>query len=354
MKKILIFVFIFIMYISNSVFAEEYSRIEGEEFFNETVEKISTGNFSITPENIINYILDLLFEEFSNSISLIISIFVISLLAGSLNAVNINKQKASDAAYFSCYALMSVAVIKLITIAIGYGTEVVDEMSDFVTKLSPILTVLLVSSGYATSASAFYPVFTSSIYLICLVIQKCIVPMIYAGCVISIANNLSDYVQLNHFSNMLKSFSKWLLTASLTIFSGINAIYGFCAPSLDNLGMKTAKFAVGSMIPVVGNFLSESIETVLTGTRLMKNAVGTAGIVSLLVICAIPCIKVSAIMLTVKITAALIEPIGDKKYANMLNEASNCITMMFSSMLCVMVLFILSIAIIIGTTNIIT
>ncbi len=354
MKKILILVFIILIFISSSVLADEYTRIEGEDFFNETVEKISTGNFSITPENVLDYILNLLFEELSKSSSLIISIFVIALLSGSLNVINIDKSKASNAAYFSCFALMSVAVIKLITVAIGYGTAVINEMSDFVTKLSPILTVLLVSSGYATSASAFYPVFTSSIYLICLIIQKCIIPMIYAGCVIGIANNLSNYVQLNHFSNMLKSLSKWLLTASLTIFSGINAIYGFCAPSLDNLGMKTAKFAVGSIIPVVGNFLSESIETVLSGTKLMKNAVGTAGIVSLLVICIIPCIKVSAIMLTVKITAALIEPLSDKKYADMLNEAANCITMMFSSMLCVAVLFILSIAIIIGTTNTIT
>lgn len=354
MRKLLFLILGIITLFTFTVSANEYTQIEGEIFFNETVNEISSGDFSITPEKILQYILDLLFEELSKSSSLIISIFVIALLSGVLNVINTDKSKASNAAYFSCFALMSVAVIKLISTSVGYGNAVIDEMSTFVTKLSPVLTILLVSSGYTTSASAFYPVFTSSIYLICLIIQKCIIPLIYSGCIIGIANNLSNYVQLNHFSNMLKSLSKWLLTASLTIFSGINAIYGFCAPSLDNIGMKTAKFAVGSIIPVVGNFLSESIETVLSGTRLMKNAVGTAGIISLLVICAIPCIKVGAIMIAVKIAAALIEPISDKKYADMLNEASGCITMMFSSMLCVAVLFILSIAIIIGTTNTIT
>ena len=354
MRKFLILIFGIITFFNFSVSANEYTQIEGEDFFNETVKELSSGNFSITPENILKYLSDLFFNELSKSSSLIISIFVIALLSGTLNVINTDKTKASNTAYFTCFALMSVAVIKLISTAVGYGSEVINEMSTFVTKLSPILTVLLVSSGYATSASAFYPVFSSSIYLICLIIQKCIIPMIYAGCVIAIANNLSNYVQLSHFSNMLKSLSKWLLTASLTIFSGINAIYGFCTPSLDNIGMKTAKFAVGSLIPVVGNFMSESIETVLSGTRLMKNAVGTAGIISLLIICAIPCIKVGVIMLSVKICAALIEPISDKKYADMLNEASGCITMMFSSMLCVAVLFILSIAIIIGTTNTVT
>ena len=355
MKKLIFLIVTLLLLFTTVVYANDtYTSIEGEDFFNDTVVELSTGNFSITPERIIDYILELLFLEISQSRTLIVSIFIIALLSGVLNVINNDKSKASNTAHFACFALMGVAVIKLISISIGYGTEVIEQMSTFVTKLAPILSILLVSSGYVTSASAFYPVFTSSIYLICLIIEKCIVPIIYAGCIISIANNLNNYMQLNHFGNMLKSFSKWLLTAALTIFSGINAIYGFCTPTLDNVGMKTAKFAVGSIIPLVGNFLSESIETVMTGTRLMKNAVGTAGIISLLVICAVPCIKIAAIMISIKITASLIEPISDKKYADMLNEAANGITMMFASLLCVAVLFILTIAIIIGTTNTVT
>ena len=355
MKRIIFIITTIILLITPNVLADEnYTRIEGEDFFNETVTELSTGSFKITPERVLDYTLDLLFSELSKSRSLIISIFIIALLSGTLNVINTDKTSATSTAYFLCFSLMSVAVIKLISISVGYGTEVIDEMSDFVTKLAPIMTVLLVSSGYTTSATTFYPVFTSSIYLICLIINKCIVPMIYAGCIIGIANNLSNYVNLNHLGNMLKSFSKWLLVASLTIFSGINGIYGFCTPSLDNLGIKTAKFAVGSIIPVVGNFLSESIETVLTGTRLMKNAVGTSGIISLLVICAMPCIKIAVIMISLKISAELIEPISDKKYADMLNEAAAGVTMMFASLLCVAILFILSIAIIIGATNVVT
>ncbi len=355
MKKLIFLITILLSLFTTVVYASDtYTSIDGEDFFNDTVTELSTGGFKITPERIIDYILDLLFSELSQSRTMIISIFIIALLSGVLNVINNDKLKTSNTAYFACFALMSVAVIKLINISIGYGTEVINQMSTFVTKLAPILSILLVSSGYVTSASSFYPVFTSSIYIICLIIEKCIIPIIYAGCVISIANNLNNYIQLNHFGNMLKSFSKWLLTLALTIFSGINAIYGFCAPSLDNIGMKTAKFAVGSIIPLVGNFLSESIETVMTGTRLMKNAVGTAGIISLLVICAVPCIKIAAIMISIKITAALIEPISDKKYSDMLNEAASVITMMFASLLCVCVLFILTIAIIIGTTNNIT
>lgn len=353
MKKIIAVIFIFfILFVPNSYALDSYTSIEGEDFFNETVEDISSGNLSLTPKKIFEYIGDLLFDELSSLRPLIFSIIFIALISGILNIIGTENEKISSLAYFSCYCLMSISVIKLISASVGYGTEVINEMSDFVTKLAPLLTILLISSGYTASAAAFYPLFTSSIYTVCLIIQKCIVPMIYAGCVIGIANNLSKATSLDHLGGMIKSLTKWLLTASLTIFSGISAIYGFSTPSLDNIGIKTAKFAVGSIVPVVGGFLSESIETVLSGTRLMKNAVGTAGIISLLVICSVPMLKILAVLISLKITAALIEPVSDKKYADMIKEASDSIMMMFSSLLCVAVLFILSVAIIIGATNI--
>ena len=84
---------------------------------------------------------------------------------------------------------------------------------------------------------------------------------------------------------MVKSISKWLMAAIITIFTGISAIYGFSSPALDAVSGKAVKFAVGSLVPVVGTFLSDTLETVVSGTRLMKNAVGTSGIIVMCVIC---------------------------------------------------------------------
>ena len=105
------------------------------------------------------------------------------------------------------------------------------------------------------------------------------------------------------------------------------------------------------MVPVVGGFVADSIDTVISGTRLMKNSVGTAGIIFLLVTCAVPVIKVAAVMLTLRISSALIEPLGDKRHSDMLMEAADAVTTVFAMMIAVAILFIISIAIIIGTTN---
>lgn len=351
MKKSLITLFIMFMLFIPSVYAiDDYTSMNGEPLFNDTVKEIASGDLSLNPKDILNYIIDTFMYEIRSSRSLILSVFVIALISGILNSVSQDKG-VSNAAFFVCFCLMSIAVTKIITITAGYGTDVINNMNTFVTKLAPMLSILLVTSGYSVSAASFYPVFSASVYFICMIAEKCIIPLIYTSCVIGILNNMSGKIHLNNFNNLIKSVSKWVLTASLTIFTGINAIYGFCAPSVDGIAMKTAKFAVGSMVPVVGGFVADSIETVISGTKLMKNSVGTAGIIILLTTCAVPIIKVTAVMITLRISSALIEPISDKRYSDMLMEASDAVTSVFAMMITVAILFIISIAIIIGTTN---
>ena len=350
MKRLLLLVAGFIILLSPCVFGfDEYTTIKGEDFFNDTVKNIASGELSLMPQDILESIIDTFMSEIRNSKSLILSIFLIALVSGVINSAS-SEEKVSDVAFFVCFCLMTIAVTKIITVTVGYGTDVINEMSTFVTKLAPMLSVLLVTSGYSVSAASFYPVFSASVYLICLIAQRCIIPLIYSSCVLGILNNMSGKIHLNNFNRLIKSVTKWILTGSLTIFTGINAIYGFCTPAVDSFAMKAAKFAVGSMVPVVGGFVADSIETVIGGARLVKNSVGTAGIIVVLVTCFIPLVKVGVIMAVLKISSALVEPIGDKRYSDMLMEASDAITAVFAMMITVSILFIISIAIIIGVT----
>jgi len=356
MKKIVVSLTVILCIALNFVLSvgaqEDYSHISGEDFFNDTVDSLKNGDTKISPQNIFKYILDTLTGEMKESRSLILSIFVIALMSGMLTVMKEGDAGAGDAAFFVCFCLITIAVSKIITIAAGYGTDVIAEMTDFVTKLAPMLTVLLVSGGYAVSATAFYPIFSASVWIIGVIMEKCIVPLIYISAVTGIVNNMSGKVRLNNFNKLVKTVARWILAGVLTIFSAVNAIYGFCVPTLDSVGIKTAKFAIGSIVPVVGGFLADSVETVIGSAHLIKNSVGTAGIICIGVMCAVPAIKVCAMMLMLKISAALIEPVSDKRFSDMLSEAADAVTLVFAAILIISLMFILSIAIIIATTNV--
>lgn len=347
-------VLMFFALLSPAAYAVDMPRLDGEDMFNETVEKAVSGELSLNPVDIFNMLSEDLMREIRECGDDVIILFIIAAISGVATTISssFGNKSASEAAFFACFTLMSATAIKCFSSAMQYGTNVISAMTDFTTKLSPLLMVMLGASGSITSAAAFKPVMSAAVYIVSIVIEKCLVPLIAFSSVLAVAGNISDRVQLSGFCKVVKSISKWLMAAIITIFTGISAIYGFSAPALDAVSGKAVKFAVGSLVPVVGTFLSDTLETVVSGTRLMKNAVGTAGIVVMCVICVIPVIKIGIIQLMLRLTSAIAEPLTDKRISSMMWEVSESVTTIFAVVIMVAVLFMINISIILSATNI--
>lgn len=351
--KRLIVTFVMIIMLAPPVFAYEVPQLDGEDDFNEKVEQIMTGQLDLSPVNIINMFLEDMTREIKESGKDILLIIMVAAVSGIVTVLSnsFGNHAGSEAAFFACFSLMSMAAIQCFTTALTYGVQVIDAMNSFMTKLSPLLMIMLMLCGNAVSASAFHPVLSGAVYVISIVIRQCLVPLICFGSVLAVAGNISDKVQISNFCRVVKLVSKWLMAAIITIFTGISAIYGFSAPALDAVSAKTVKFAVGSLVPVVGTFLSDTLETVVSGSRLMKNAVGTSGIIIMCMICIVPVLKIGIIQLMLKITAAAAEPITDKRISQMLWEMSESVATIFGTVIMTVVLFMINLSIILAATS---
>lgn len=355
MRSIVFSLLIAVILLFPATAAAEIERpyLQGEDMFNETVDAVTEGNISLNPINLINLAKDDLLREIRESASDITVLLSLAAMSGMVSVLNgaFGNKSSGETAFFACFALMSAAAIKCFTVTLGYGMDVISAMGGFITKLSPLLSVTLLSCGAVTSAAAFHPVLSAAVYIITIVVEKCLMPLICFGAILSIAGNVSDKVQLSGFCRVVKSAARWIMAAVITLFTGISAIYGFSAPALDAVSAKTVKFAVGSLVPVVGSFLSDTFETVVSGTRLMKNAVGVSGIVVVCVICAVPLLKIGVMQLMLRLTAAVVEPLTDKRVSAMLWEVSETVTTIFGMVIMTAVLFVINISIILAVTS---
>ena len=241
--------------------------------------------------------------------------------------------------------------VRFISETLGYGREVIGAMTDFITKLSPLFAALMVSAGAVTSAAAFHPVLSGAVYLISVLVEQCFVPLAYFGAILGIAGKISPRVQISNATRLIRSVSKWMMTAALTLFTGITALYGFSAPVLDGVAVKTVKFAVGSFVPVVGGLLADTVETVLSGTKLMKNAVGTAGILAVAAICIVPVLKIFVMHFMLRLCAAAAEPLTDRRISEMLSDLADSVMTIYIMVLTVCMLFTICIGIIMSATT---
>ena len=124
---------------------------------------------------------------------------------------------------------------------------------------------------------------------------------------------------------------------------GLNIVQGFLNPVKDRLLNGTVEKAA-SMIPGIGNVADGVAELLLGSGILIKNGVGVAALLILVLLCAVPMGKIACITLFYKIAAAVTEPVADKRIAGCLKGMAEGGVLYVKLMGYCVVLFFLTIA----------
>lgn len=318
------------------------------------ITKVLKGEEIISLQDIITGFVRYFFKEVIANWKILGQIIVLAAIYAVLS--NLQSAFENDAvgklAYTVCYLVIITITIKSFMIAITLGQQTIDTMVAFMQALLPVLLGLLIAMGGVTTSVFFHPVLLGSIGLIGTIIKSIVLPLILFSAVLAIVNNLSSKVQVTKLASLLKQSAVVILGFVLTIFVGIISIQGITAATVDGITMRTAKFAVGNFIPIVGGFLSDAMDTVVGYSMLLKNGVGVIGLVAIFIICLAPMIKIVALIAIYKISAAIVEPIAQSQLSDCLNHMSNSLVLIFATVASVAIMFFITIAIIVGAGNI--
>lgn len=156
---------------------------------------------------------------------------------------------------------------------------------------------------------------------------------------------MTNNIKLNRLSSFIKQINIVALGAVFTLYLGLVSIQGLYVTSFDKFTVKTAKFAVGNFIPVVGGFVSDSVDILLSSSQLIKNVFGGVGLVILVGICLIPIIKILSVILVYKVCSIAIEPVGEDNISSFLNEVANLMIIILATIIAVTIMFFVTIAI---------
>ncbi|MBE7042772.1 MAG: hypothetical protein E7399_04670 [Ruminococcaceae bacterium] len=304
-----------------------------------TIEEFITGQVSFTPASLFRWLTTLLWGKLKTcaaSFGLLLLLIVLSSMTGQLNVLG---EEGGNAAVMVCSAVMCAVVAELFDVSVRQSREAVASMSDFVTILTPVMATLLAGSGQFTGASLLHPVLYGAATFSVNTINQLIIPVIYGCFLLCVANSLAEGNQLDGFIGLLKNSMKWILTAILTIFSGLTAVYSITGQNVDVMLSKTTRFAVGNFVPIVGGMLSESVELVLSFSSVLRRGVGLGGMVILLLIFAHVAVSLTIQLWMFRIGAAFAVPLGSPALGKLLSDTALCVGMMLASLCVCAVLF---------------
>jgi stage III sporulation protein AE len=318
------------------------------------INKVATGKFEFSFSGIINKVLAYFFKEIYINVDILIKLVVLVVFCSILKNLQTSflSDSVGELAFYVCYIVIVSVMIISLNIVLTLGNEIIDSMVDFMQATIPVLITLLVSGGNLTSAGVFQPILIMIVELGATLIKTLLLPLISFSLVLTIVDNISDKIQISRLAHFFKQVCFWSLGILLTLFIGILSIQGTLGAVVDGVTSKTAKFAIGALIPVAGKYLADAADAVIGCTLLIKNAAGIAAMIGIIGICILPLIKIFALIALYRITCILIEPIADKRITNCISEMANTLTYILGISASVALMFLISITAIIGASNI--
>ena len=148
---------------------------------------------------------------------------------------------------------------------------------------------------------------------------------------------------------MFRKSSLYIFSSIIAIFILILSMESTVTKSIDNIYFKTTQNIVSNAVPVVGKFLSDSLDTVLGATELIGKVGGAVALVSVVLIVSVPIIKLIIIVVLYKLLTAFSEPINsDKTIRSFIEGFTKVYKDMLGVLIGIMVLFVMSTGIIMG------
>ncbi len=230
---------------------------------------------------IFDTILDLLALNIHGALSLFASICGLLFLSSVLGALrnSLTSETLSG-------ALQLVSAVATVGALIALQNDQILLVSDFFLKLRvlvgamlPTMTALYAMGGNvaaAVSANGAMSFFLAVCEFICENMLEATVGVCLA---FSIACAFAPGINLKSLSSAIKRVFSFCIGFTMLIFNFVLGTQSLLAKSADTLSARTVKFAAGTVIPLVGGSISETLRTVGGSIEYIRTAVGTGGII---------------------------------------------------------------------------
>lgn len=300
MKRILVFTIIFLSLAvpvsaeenAESFYAEQYALSGAGELSyslpEETREYLSQNGIEpsnegwvneLSPENVFTHIWGFLKSGAKKPLAAGAGILAIILISAALSSMDIGGSAAAAATYatvLSAAAIITAPAFSVITASIN----AMKGCSAFMLSFVPVFAVIVASAGGAVSSVSMSALLLGAAQGVSYISNFAVMPLLGGYTAISIASAVSPIISRSGIADGIKKLAFWTMSLMTTVFVGILSIQTAVNASADTLSLKTAKFIVGSSVPVAGTALSEALTTVTASMGLLRSSVGIYGVIA--------------------------------------------------------------------------
>lgn len=315
--------------------------------FEGTVRKVLDGDAKFSLDLVKDLVFGRIKQEFGNNRRMLVQILIlVTASAIFMNFANVfENQQIAEVSFYIIYLLLLAILITSFETITKLTTGAIGGILDFMRALIPayFLTVAVASGG--TTAAAFYGFTLGLVYLVNWILLNIILPMIHIYVILVLVNNLSKEDFLSRLASLIRSAVEWVLKSLLALVIGFSVIQSLIAPAVDAFRVSVLNKTAG-IIPGVGGTINAVTEVIIGSSVLIKNSIGVAAMIILLLICLIPVLKLAIYTFLYKMVAAVVQPVSDKRMLGCISCVGEGAKLSMKAIFTAAVLFMVTIAVV--------
>lgn len=372
MKRFVILLFILLLIPSNAFAADEdydnylksfdlssFDTLD-EETYN-FLEELGISEFnyenisSISMEKVFLHIKNLAVEKAGTPIRAGLTVVCFIILTSFLKSMNNELNKGEIHSLFSTITSLAISIFLVINITdcINLSSSTIKICSDFSFAFFPAFCIIVASAGGVTTSLS-----TNTMLLILAqglnyFTDLFFVPITNCFLALGICSSIREDLNINSIIGALKKIITTLISIICTVFITILTFKTSVSSRADALGMRSIKFAINSVVPVIGGSISEGLLSIQNYSSLIKSSVGIVGIIAIALIFLPAIIEVNIWRAALSVSSIFADIFGDKSSVMTLRTFNDTLMIIDIILILSMVTTIISLGILVAAKTVV-
>ncbi len=229
-------------------------------------------------------------------------------------------------------------------------TDAIKGAATFMTAFVPVYSGILTVGGKGLTATGMSFLLLFAAEGVNLIASFVILPLMSSYLGMGLISGIMPGGSAIALGETVKKASTWLFSLTLTVFLGLLSIQTAVNASADSAGLRTVKFVLGSLVPVTGGALSESLSTLTSSVKLLSSSVAMWAVLALGVSVLPIILELLLWRIALYLSTVALELFSIKEGANIFKCADYVLSTLLGIILFTGSLFIISLAVVTNST----
>ncbi len=278
-----------------------------------------------------------------------VTVLVFILLSAFLQSLKAESDDSVNMIYSTATALLvaTVVLVKL-TSTVSLASMAISVASNFVYAFIPVFCSIVVASGGITTGFSTNTTLLILAQGLSFISSNVFMPIVNCYLALGVTSSLRYELNLDKLLSSVKKIITTCISFVSGVFVSVLSVKTAVAGRADMLGLRSIRFAINSVVPVIGSSISEGLLSIQAYSSLIKSSVGIVGVIAVVLVFLPSIIEVVLWRISLTLCVIVSDVFGDKSVSAVLNAFLNTLLLINVILILSMVTTVISFGILIA------